>query len=305
MGKHITRPSMDSQTGASIAGNVAPVPVHSSAAQSPIPMSSGYQQAPVTSTQMYQSSLQRRASNFAQSPTPYQGHNPYGAAQTSPYVSYQPTRLHPAPPTAPTTTMYNANAPRPIEVFHLSDSANAAIPADIREQFHTDDRGHVLFFSSQPMDIVPSSQQTLSHSLKYLATKDARRAQVAANKRKKAHEQGETDSTTERSTKRLRTEESTALSSKLSALTTRAIEQTTRRIASGTDRLYEALYGPGEDAKRARLGDEKMREEGACARRAALDEMERIRRESEVADSDATGMGIRKGAVYLDDVEGG
>jgi chromatin structure-remodeling complex subunit RSC1/2 len=64
-------------------------------------------------------------------------------------------------------------AKRPDEVFHLSETANAAIPADIREQFQRDEQGRVLFFTTPPLDVLPPSKNgdPPAHSLKYIAAK--------------------------------------------------------------------------------------------------------------------------------------
>jgi chromatin structure-remodeling complex subunit RSC1/2 len=134
--------------------------------------------------------------------------------------------------------VYNPNAPRPIEVFHLSDAANAAIPEDIREQFHCDDQGHLLFFSSPPLDIVPPVQQKLGHSLKYLAAKEERRKLVEAKKRKEMEERVER----EQRAKRQRADEETALADRVESLTTKALDTMTDHIVTGTGMIYKALY---------------------------------------------------------------
>lgn len=302
MNKHLTRPSMESQANASMAAAATSAPVHSPAAaaptvhHSPAPVpSAAYQQPSMGSNQIYQSALQRRASNFGPqaAQAPYQapqGTHPYAAAQSSPYMSYNPSRLQAAPGAA---GIYNANAPRPIEVFHLSDAANAAIPADIRSQFHTDDRGHVLFFSSAPVDVIPPTQQTLGHSLKYLATRDERRARVESHKRKQVHEADELEART----KRARAAEETALTSRVETLTNKAIEATTAQIKAGTDKLYESLYGA--DADTARQADSTARERGGVAERAARAQTARIRGES----TKAGVVDLRGNAMYLDDID--
>lgn len=71
----------------------------------------------------------------------------------------------------------------PDEVFHLSDSANAAIPADIREQFQKDEQGRVLFFTKPPLDVLPPVKNggPPVHSLRYIAAK-IRRQKVEKEK---------------------------------------------------------------------------------------------------------------------------
>jgi hypothetical protein len=60
-----------------------------------------------------------------------------------------------------------------VEVYHLSDSANASIPTDIRAQFHRDEHDRILFFTAPPMDasLIPESTKTFGHSIPYLAAK--------------------------------------------------------------------------------------------------------------------------------------
>ncbi|OJD20932.1 hypothetical protein ACJ73_07733 [Blastomyces percursus] len=135
-----------------------------------------------------------------QQPLPPQ---PYSAPHNFP--SYQASRYHPNPHPIPQPhfqqqaqllpqpqsqphpvippNVYNPNAPRPVETFILSDNANAAIPEEIRRQFHCDERGRVLFFTSPPLDVVPPAEQTgLKHSLRYLAAKKER-AKLVQKKR--------------------------------------------------------------------------------------------------------------------------
>lgn len=67
--------------------------------------------------------------------------------------------------------------PRPSEVYHLSDLANASIPADIRKEFQRDDQGHVLFFTTPPLDVLPPTKRgtPIGHTAAYLAAKIRRR----------------------------------------------------------------------------------------------------------------------------------
>ncbi|CAD6455982.1 271e07f5-cccd-47fe-956c-933b6659c509 [Sclerotinia trifoliorum] len=77
------------------------------------------------------------------------------------------------------------NPPRAIEVYTLPDAANSSIPADVRSQFHTDEFGRIIFYTSPPMDYnpIPDESQGLGHSLKYLANK-VRRKEELEKKRK-------------------------------------------------------------------------------------------------------------------------
>ena len=57
-------------------------------------------------------------------------------------------------------TMNNARGVegRGPETFVMSDAANATIPAEIRQQFQTDEQGRVLFFMTPPVDHFPTVQ---------------------------------------------------------------------------------------------------------------------------------------------------
>ncbi|KAJ5624695.1 hypothetical protein N7510_001004 [Penicillium lagena] len=264
MSQGLARASMSSPGGAALPG-VPPLQARSPAAPtqtSPVPGPAG-----AYPPQMYQN-LQHRPSNFAQqSPHVAAGYQASPAyAQPSAYTPYPANRLQPA--------VYNPNAPRPVEVFNLSDAANAAIPPDIRAQFHCDDKGRVLFFSTPPLDIVPPSQQKLSHSLKYMATKDARQKRVEERKRKRAEEKKER----EEATKRLRADEETVLASRVEALAPKAVDAMVQQIVAGTDELYKLLYL--DLADKVRAADGKIREHGILADRVAAEQISRIQAQS-------------------------
>ncbi|POS83873.1 hypothetical protein EPUL_004566 [Erysiphe pulchra] len=80
------------------------------------------------------------------------------------------------------------NTPRAVEVYTLPDSANSAIPVDIRAQFHQDEFGRVIFYTVPPVDANNLSYETqlLGHSLKYLADKVRNRRED--EKKRKAHQ---------------------------------------------------------------------------------------------------------------------
>lgn len=292
------RPAMDSQGNITMAGTASPIPVRSpttpvSAAQgSPVPVPSvPYHPANVAPAQVYQPGLPRRSNSFApQTPNavPFQTAAIPHAYGATPYTSYQTSRLH-----VPAPTVYNPNAPRQIEVFQLSDAANAAIPEDIREQFHCDDQGHVLFFPAPPLDIIPSTCQKLGHSLEYLAAKEERRKKVEDRKRK-ATEQGEER---EESAKRARSNEEASLATKVETLTNKAIERMTSHITDGTNKLYEALYQ--DQAENARLVDAQAREQRIQMDRVAQRQTAEIKARSQ----EASFVSLRGNAMYMDDVE--
>lgn len=110
--------------------------------------------------------------------------NGYGSAHTPSL----PQQRAPPPSNTTYTNQQNYKAPNPVEVYHLSDGANAQIPADIRAQFQCDEQGRVLWFTAPPLNtisIADEEQKNLSgHSVKYLAAK-VRRDKLIAEKRKR------------------------------------------------------------------------------------------------------------------------
>ena len=131
------------------------------------------------------------------------------------------------------TSVYNPHGSRPIEVFHLTDNANASLPASVREHFQHDSQGHVLFFSTPPLNIVRQEGRGLSHSAKYMEARQDRRRRVEERKRKKRDEQGRV----EENAKRARHDEEVSVASRLGGLAGRAVEALTRGILDGTDEL--------------------------------------------------------------------
>lgn len=257
---------------------------------SPVPVPSAAYQTQMN-PQMYQPNQRRTSSFVPQTPAgAYQASpaaHPYSAAQPSPYGPYSTNRLH-----AAAAPVYNPNAPRPVEVFHLGEAANAAIPEDIRKQFHCDERGHVLFFSAPPLDIIPPTQPKLGHSLKYLAAKEERQKKATERKRKLAEDQSQRDE----EAKRLRANEETALAARVEALTPKAIECMLQHIASGTDELYKAFYR--DQAASARTADNKAREN-----RIQTDGLARQQTAQIQAQSNHGGFVSLKGsAMYLGDI---
>ena len=81
---------------------------------------------------------------------------------------------------------------RPIpSAFIMSDAANASIPAEIRSQFPCDEKGRVLWFVTPPVDgrsmtrerLASHDSNGLSHSAKYLAARERRRAMIEETKK--------------------------------------------------------------------------------------------------------------------------
>jgi chromatin structure-remodeling complex subunit RSC1/2 len=183
-----------------------------------------------------------------------------------------------------------------MEVFHLSDTANAAIPADIREQFHCDDHGRVLFFATPPLDLVPPAEKRLGHSLKYLAAKAAKEERLRVIEREK-RKVAEDDADIEQSAKRPRTDEQIALAAKVENLTEKALDLLANQVAAGTDGFYKAVYG--ERAEEAKMADRKKREWRVLADKLSERKAAQIAAFSKDLSSDS--LDLKRGGVYLED----
>lgn len=266
-----------------------PSPAAPMGQNSPVPVPSAAYQAQVH-PQTYQTSP-RRLSNIAPQ-TPIGGYqaspaaHPYTAAQPSPYGAHPTNRLPVAAPA------YNPNAPRSVEVFHLVENANLAIPEDIRRQFHCDERGHVLFFSAPPLDIIPDTQPNLGHSLKYLAAKDERKKKVAERKRKLAEDQKQRD----QEAKRQRADEETRLAARVEALTPKAVASMLQQIESGTNDLYQTISHDQPESARAaaQKACETRREADRLVREQTLRIQAQSRNEGHVS--------LKRSAMYLGEI---
>jgi chromatin structure-remodeling complex subunit RSC1/2 len=155
------------------------------------------------------------------------------------------------------------NPPRSVEVYHLSDIANASIPQDIREQFHRDEHDRILFFTAPPLDVPrPVLGGRLGgHSLKYLAKK-ARDEEALAQKQRERDERLESEM---REKRKREAEDEERRREEVKRLKSRAIEVLIGKVERGTEEIYEELYN----------GDAKMvMEEGRM-------ELEKMQREEE------------------------
>lgn len=302
-----TRQSIDSMSDASLAANMPVAPTRSPAAPASLtPMSNvptavpshQYQSQPPP-TPVYQPPLQARTGNYtpqasqpgAYQPAPVAAHQ-YATPQPPSYGAYAANR-----PPAPTPA-YNPNAPRPVEVFHLSDTANAAIPSEIREQFHRDDHGRILFFSTPPLDLVPPAEKRLGHSLKYLAAKAVKDEQRRAREQEKRRADEEA-ARTEQIAKRARLEEDHATAAKVEHLTEKAIAVLADQVTAGTDAFYQAIYGDRADEVKAADREEHHRQ--VLADKLSRKVTTRIQAQS-ADDLAPTIHDLRRSGVYLEDV---
>lgn len=138
----------------------------------------------------------------------------------------------------------NVVAQRPQEVFHLPENANQAIPEHIRHQFQQDANGHILFFTSPPVDTMPpvKSHSALRHSARYLA--DKIRARKAREKERIAA--GLSTVVDEQSTiptKKLKQSHHTHVQPPIGDMLNKALNIWNDQMQAGTDRIYQTIYG--------------------------------------------------------------
>ena len=166
------------------------------------------------------------------------------------YNHYQsPAPRTAAPVATPHASAGNAyNPPRAPEVYTLADTANSAIPADIRAQFHQDEHGRVLFYTAPPLDVdpIPREISSLGHSLRYLADK-ARDNEEREKKRKARAAQLETEAYEKM--KRLKTD-SEGKAGWIAEQKTKGMRSWAEQVERGTDEIYKQMYG--EDWKDVR-----------------------------------------------------
>ncbi|KAJ4987285.1 chromatin structure-remodeling complex protein RSC2 [Stagonosporopsis vannaccii] len=172
---------------------------------------------------------------------PITPHVPFTPQPAAPMQQYQTPR--PAPgyqqPYAQPPPGYKA--PPPVEVYTLNDHANASIPQDIRDQFQTDDKGRVLFFTAPPLNVsqpLTKDGRALGHSAAYLAAR-ARREKARAEKRK-----AEAPSTCERESaaKQAKLDQDDKLTQAIAKLSTKAIKALEDQLAAATKTELHALF---------------------------------------------------------------
>jgi chromatin structure-remodeling complex subunit RSC1/2 len=187
-----------------------------------------------------------------QSSTSYNHHTMPAAAlphnaTPNPLASYEQynrntTGVRPNLPTGSSST--NAyNPPRPVEVYHLNDSANASIPIDVRAQFHRDEHDRVLFFTAPPLDVspIPEAAKTLGHSVRYLAAKARERS--AAARIKNGAQNATTAGGKEKGNKRKESPVPSSRDDEIKRLKNQSMEVLAAQINAGTEKIYKDLYG--------------------------------------------------------------
>jgi len=191
------------------------------------------------------------------------------ATNSIPNYNYQHAHTAPRPVMQPSTSHNSSNnaynPPRQIEVYTLADQANASIPPEIREQFHHDEFGRVIFFTAPPLVANPlvEEQQDLGHSLKYLADK-ARNKEADDNKRK-ARENDLEQMANDR-LKRMKVD-ADGKRTGITQLKLKAMVDWCDEMDNGTDQIFKNLYGEDwQEAKKLKLEEIAVAQEEATAR---------------------------------------
>lgn len=214
--------------------------------------------APLAQQPSYGSQTSTSHSTLAQTPgyQPQHTYNQYNPATTpglqhssslNAYNLYQSSgAAAPVRTVAPVQAAHSGstnqyNPPRAVEVYTLADQANAAIPAEIRSQFQTDEYGKVIFFTAPPLDAnpVPEEAQHLGHSLRYLA--DKARSKEADEKKRKARE-AELEAEASAKVKRMK-ETSEGKQTWLYNQKLKALEAWNSNTEKGTVELYQKMHG--------------------------------------------------------------
>lgn len=139
-------------------------------------------------------------------------------------------------------------APQPVEVYILSDHANASIPPEIREQFQRDEHGRVLFFTAPPLNTSPTVQKegrALGHSARYLAAKAARDAMKVAKRKADEADAVERAETA----KKARVEAEKKFEKEVSELGIKAIHALENQLAQATKMDFDLLGVNGDMSK--------------------------------------------------------
>jgi chromatin structure-remodeling complex subunit RSC1/2 len=230
----------------------------------------------------------------AAQPHPNQYTTPHHSAHQAPQpFAYPPSR------TAAPYSQAQGHVPRPTEVFHLSNAANEAIPADVRSQFHQDDQGRVLFFNQPPVDPVPPRTAGLRHTQAYLDAKAIRDKKIAEHKRKLAEEAP----IREAEAKKRRLEEEKARKAQEKELFERSLLTLCLQLEKDTEEIYKSRFPDDPNAQlRARLFDCDRKDESITKN---LTES-KAREEREARKQEAQANGLKdtgKPTVYKDDLD--
>ena len=187
------------------------------------------------------------------------------------------------------------NAPRPSEVYHLPESANAAIPLDIREQFQRDDKGNILFFTTPPVDVLPPVNEgsAVGHTAKYLANKIRRK--MALKEQRKAAGFPETEEAPV--TKKAKITSLAPAQHTVEDLRDKGLKLLIDQMNQGTEQIYRDIYGlQWEEGMKYEQEKLRIAQDEARLQRVGLEASERRRAERDR-------MSVEEKGLYLDDYD--
>ena len=177
----------------------------------------------------------------------------------------------------------------------MSDSANLTIPDDIREQFHQDEQGRLLFFTTPPLDVLPPSKkgEALGHSARYLAAKLRREDEL--KEKRKLNEAGHKEE--EANKKKRRLDEAMQLANRIEELKVESLVALHKQLGDGELNLWKGLYGDrweeAREIEKARLADSQKEWK---TRMEAVEESARKIKEREF-------VSLKNPQVFLDDID--
>lgn len=234
------------------------------------------------------------------SPAPIQYHQ--HGQQTASYTPQTHTSSFTQPPTTSHTDHYSAPqnryaqqptsarlgnvsgtnpvAQRSTEVWRLSDSANATIPDDIRQRFQRDEQGHVLFFTTPPLDVLPPTREggVEGHTLKYRAAKLKQKLEAKMKRKADVAELQETEA----QSKKRKLDEGIQIAEDLEALEKKAILAFVKQMDEGTDEIYKRDFGDlWQEAKALATKNRERLQAEEQALQKQLAESERKRKEKQ------------------------
>ena len=139
----------------------------------------------------------------------------------------------------------------------------------MRRQFQQDENGHVLWFTSPPVDTLPPTKpnSAIGHTAKYLAEK-IRRRRALEEKRRVEGPPEEKEEQSQPLAKKVRYGVGGDLQRQIDDLTVKTLWRWNEQMQEGTDRIFQSLYGEhweeGKRYEREKLAkvqaDEKKRQ---------------------------------------------
>lgn len=206
-----------------------------------------------------------------------------------------------APPVNQRLPGATANAARPQEVWHLPENANLAIPEEVRKEFQQDAQGHVLFWTSPPVETLPPVKpgSALGHTARYLADK-IRMKKTAREKRKAEGLPEEDSSQPPRETKRVSQGTHEVTQQQIEDLQLKAIMKWNEQLQASTDNIYKKLYGQHwEEGKKFELEKLAIKQANHRRRKAELEGS----RAQRLSDFQRARVAVTDPGVYKDDFD--